>query len=366
VGNQPIPNAVGTFGEDCINRNGQTLREFASFNDFKIANTFFRKKEIHKYTWSARGFKSIIDYVIVNRRLKNLVQDTKIFQGYDIGSDHFLVTCRINLLSRWKQQSNNSRLTNELVYKIYLLQEESIRSLYQQRLAKTLSEYPMASTIDKEWENIKISIKKAANEAIGTKTKYRRKKGLRIWNEEIRNVIANKRTAYQIYLQNPSEENFETYKIRRNIAKTIVSKTHKESWDRFISRIETDIFGEQSMAYKVLKHLNRTNKDTIEINNIEDQKWINHYKDLWCTNSLQNDNDDPETTSATSTGIDEISDEELEQSLKSMKNRKAPGPDGLNSELFKYGDTSSQTAYLSSLTRSGKKDQLQRSGEKLE
>ena len=179
--------------------------------------------------------------------------------------------------------------------------------------------------------------KKAANEAIGTKTKYRRKKGLRIWNEEIRNVIANKRTAYQIYLQNPSEENFETYKIRRNIAKTIVSKTHKESWDRFISRIETDIFGEQSMAYKVLKHLNRTNKDTIEINNIEDQKWINHYKDLWCTNSLQNDNDDPETTSATSTGIDEISDEELEQSLKSMKNRKAPGPDGLNSELFKYG-----------------------------
>src|SRR5215475_12096883 len=96
----------------------------------------------------------------------------------------------------------------------------------------------MASTIDKEWENIKIAIKKAANEAIGTKTKYIRKKGLRIWNEEIRNVIANKRTAYQIYLQNTSEENFETYKIRRNIAKTIVSKTHKESWDRFISRIK--------------------------------------------------------------------------------------------------------------------------------
>jgi hypothetical protein len=120
--------------------------------------------------------------------------------------------------------------------------------------------------------------KKAANEAIGRKKKYRRKKGLRILNEEIRNVIANKRTAYQRYLQNPTEENFETYKTERNIAKAIVSKTHKESWDRFISRIETDIFGEQSMAYKVLKHLNRTNKDTMKINNIEDQKWINHYK----------------------------------------------------------------------------------------
>jgi len=67
VGNQPIPNVVGTFGEDCINRNGQTLREFLSFTDLKITNTFFRKKEIHKHTWSARGSKSIIEYIMVNK-----------------------------------------------------------------------------------------------------------------------------------------------------------------------------------------------------------------------------------------------------------------------------------------------------------
>jgi hypothetical protein len=30
------------------------------------------------------------------------------------------------------------------------------------------------------------------------------------------------------------------------------------------------------MAYKVLKHLNWTNRDKMEINNIEDEKWINH------------------------------------------------------------------------------------------
>jgi hypothetical protein len=122
-----------------------------------------------------------------------------------------------------------------------------------------------------------------------------------------------------------------------NIAKTIVSRTHKESWDIFISRIDTDIFGEQNMTYKVLKHLNRTNKDNIEISNIEDKEWIKHYKNLWCTNSPQNNNDKPSTSSTVSTEIDEISDEELEQSLKSMKNIKAAGPDGLNSELFKYG-----------------------------
>ena len=97
------------------------------------------------------------------------------------------------------------------------------------------------------------------------------------------------------------------------------------------------MFGEQNMAYKVLKHLSQTNKDTIAINNIEDKKWIQHYKNMWCTNSPENNNDGPDTTSTPLAEIDEISDEELEQSTKSMKNRKAAGPDGLNSELFKYG-----------------------------
>ena len=40
------------------------------------------------------------------------------------------------------------------------------------------------------------------------------------------------------------------------------------------------MFGEQNMAYKVLKHLSQTNKDTIAINNIEDKKRIQHYKNM--------------------------------------------------------------------------------------
>ena len=49
------------------------------------------------------------------------------------------------------------------------------------------------------------------------------------------------------------------------MAKTIVSKTHEESWDRFICRKESDIFGEQNMAYQVLKHLSQTNKTRLQL-----------------------------------------------------------------------------------------------------
>ena len=146
-------------------------------------------------------------------------------------------------------------------------------------------------------------------------------------------------------------KNLEKYKIRRNMSKTIVIKTLEESWDRFICRTEADSFGEQSMAYNALKHLNRTNENTIEINNIEDQKWIEHYKSLWCSNSPQNSKNGPETTPTPSSEIDEISYEEPEQSLKSMIIRKVAGPDGLNSELFKYGVTVPSNPLLKLINR---------------
>ena len=50
---------------DCIRINISLYDNefFASFNNPKITNTFKKKKKNHKFTWSARGTKSIIDYI---------------------------------------------------------------------------------------------------------------------------------------------------------------------------------------------------------------------------------------------------------------------------------------------------------------
>ena len=52
VGNIPIDGIVVTNGEITTNSNGHKLREFASVNELKIINTFFRHKDTHKMTWS--------------------------------------------------------------------------------------------------------------------------------------------------------------------------------------------------------------------------------------------------------------------------------------------------------------------------
>lgn len=77
VGNLPIPGVVGTYGELHINYNGEELRQFTTYNKLKIMNTFFKKKEIHKYTRCERGNKSLIDYIIANEKIKNQVQDVR-------------------------------------------------------------------------------------------------------------------------------------------------------------------------------------------------------------------------------------------------------------------------------------------------
>jgi hypothetical protein len=51
---------VDTNGEASLYDNSEKLIDFCTFNNLKIKNKFFKHKEIHKFIWEARGYKSII------------------------------------------------------------------------------------------------------------------------------------------------------------------------------------------------------------------------------------------------------------------------------------------------------------------
>lgn len=213
VGNVPIVNIVGAFGEITLNENGKTLRDFATFNQLKITNTFFRKKDINKYTWNARGSRSIIDYVIANKKMSSQIRDTHVFRGNDISSDHFLVTSKVEIWARWKKQKCSTKLQNQnFKFKVHLLQEESIRNLYQQRLTRELQMVETKDNIEEEWSRLKSAIMKIANEVLGKSKTSNRKRDLKIWNTEIANSIKEKQDAYKSYLQTRTDEAWEIYK----------------------------------------------------------------------------------------------------------------------------------------------------------
>ena len=51
------------------NNNGKRLLDFCATYDMIVANTFYKHRDIHKYTRveASRGERSIIDYILVER-----------------------------------------------------------------------------------------------------------------------------------------------------------------------------------------------------------------------------------------------------------------------------------------------------------
>ena len=61
-----------------LNENGKHLINFAILNEFKIMNTFLDTRKFISIHGSARGTKSIIDYVFVNMKLALHIIDTSV------------------------------------------------------------------------------------------------------------------------------------------------------------------------------------------------------------------------------------------------------------------------------------------------
>jgi len=63
-----------------------------------------------------------------------------------------------------------------------------------------LTHSPCSLNINAEWHTLKSTLQQAANEALGKRLKRRHRRRLILWNEDIKNLIENKKKAYSRYL----------------------------------------------------------------------------------------------------------------------------------------------------------------------
>ncbi|KAJ4431069.1 hypothetical protein ANN_19662 [Periplaneta americana] len=286
---------------------------------------------------AARGYRSLIDYILVNKKMKHTVLDIRAYRGADVQSDHYLVTSKIRIPPRWQKskKSTTPELTQSC-YKVHLLRQDSIRKLYCKRLENYIDHGALSMDVNQEWEDLKSVIEKAAYESLGKRYKRRSKRGIKIWSEETKHIIEEKRKAYLKFLQTKSEADRAEYKYRCAMVKRETRKLSRQSWDNYISNIEYDIHGAQTMAYKALKHLNKEERDTVALNNVRTEDWLRYFKELWTTQHYEENLHVDKDTSVPVSDIDLIEYEEMEQILQSFSNNKSPGSDDLNIELLKY------------------------------
>jgi hypothetical protein len=280
IGNNKSTGNIGTFGETTCNNNGVKLRDLVLYNDLKIMNIFFQHKHAHKYIWSARGSRSIIDYIICNQKTANLILDVRVYRGPQIETDHYLVASPLRISPRWykrKQQTRNS----DKIFKINHMGDPSIRWLFKNRVLTLLQQVKISSDIEEEWGNLTYILEQAATKSIGLRNKWHRKKGFQKLDEYIEKVINEKRLEFKKYLSTQRLEDEVEYKRKRAISKREVRKRHREMWDNFVARLERDVTKPNPPTFKILKKLRTDIRENVKIHSIKTDIWLDYFKNLW-------------------------------------------------------------------------------------
>src|SRR2546425_1286432 len=101
VGDDREEDIVGPFGLGVRNDNGERVMNFSKRHNLFVTNTWFQQKRSAQHTWISpdKETKNQIDYVLIDNRFRNGVQNSKSMPGADCESNHnpVIVTMKIRL-----------------------------------------------------------------------------------------------------------------------------------------------------------------------------------------------------------------------------------------------------------------------------
>ena len=104
-------------------------------------------------------------------------------------------------------------------------------------------------------------------------------------------------------------------------------KIKRQCWETFVLRIEHDLQGRQINAYKIIRNLNRTEEDNLQLNPIPEHTWLHYYQKLW-TQQFKDNTTETKWEQRAENCVDLLAMEELETTIKTLKPRKSPGSEG--------------------------------------
>ena len=121
---------VGKWGDNDLNEYRECLIEMCVWRGMFIANTWFEHTLIHRYTFCSEDgrYKSMIDYVCVDSRLRSAVKDARVYTGTAVDTDHRMVVCSMVVNGRWKWKARSGRVEKLNIRK---LEDEEVRERYR-------------------------------------------------------------------------------------------------------------------------------------------------------------------------------------------------------------------------------------------
>ena len=244
VGDLEIENVVGMHGVPGTNESGEQLVGMCMEHELVIGNTWFRKKDINKYTWirvndGRMVDRALMDYVIVNKSARGRLLDVHVLRGAAGGmSDHFLVEGRVKV--SWKKWMRNERKQESgKVVKVSELKCEQKRNDFQNEIERRFECTEESGCVEEEWKNFKCAVIESAEEICGMRVIGKRaKKGSEWWNDEMKDAVEKKKRAFEVWLKCKTAEKYALYKEERKAVKLkvkIEKRKADERWGRKVS-----------------------------------------------------------------------------------------------------------------------------------
>ena len=261
VGDGKVQGVIGDYGVHGMNESGEWMVDLCMQYEMAVCNTFFKKRDVHKYTWvrKVRGEiveSALMDYMCISGKYKARVTDVNVLRAAgDVQSDHHLVVCKVKVKRGGAPPPPRGEVRE--VVKVERLKDDGCKEMFEDGIKEEwlVHKEREIGNVEEEWMAFKNAVIRCASSACGLKRLSKRgiRKGSEWWNEEVERLVRNKRELYKVWLQNRCSENYDRYKVVRNEVKRAVRSAKREAGRRWGEKLVEDFSTNKKMFWREVK-----------------------------------------------------------------------------------------------------------------
>ena len=356
VGDRERGSVVGKYGVPGVNENGESLMEMCLERELIVGNTWFPKKDINKYTWERENGeeRSLLDYVLVQRRWKSKLLDVMVRRGVAGGmSDHYLVEAKVRIGFVRGGRSEN---VNESVVKTSEFDKKEVRIAYKEKMDERWARVRDTEVegVYEEYAKFSDGVKESAGSVCGYRRVGRGNKNSRWWDEEMRGLVKEKRELYEVQLQDKRDVSVHAYRMKGREVKKKVRQKKKAANEKVGVNLSKYFVENKKLFYrevnaerKVKEQMDFRIKDVNGEMLSEESEVLSRWSEYFEVLLNVEDRREAEMNDIEVEGVDrrlrmliEVTEEDVRRAIKRLKNGKSPGVDGITSEMLRYGGES--------------------------